>query len=744
MFEHRRKPVVVPATQANASKPTGTAPGLGSLLKALRKRWLLASFLSVTLSSLVVVALWYGLPPPAHEVSAIVHVSAAGPDILGSTKTGMGEFAMYQQGQKALITGRLVIAAALRDPKIRELRIVRQQSEPVSWLQRELKVDFKSGPEYMRLTLKGDNPEELETLVSAIVDAYLKDYATREDKKLREHLAQLRELQEKLQDNIRQKNERMKKKAALGGSTSPDVVALQQKYASEELAENQKVLLEVKSKLGEVELQVAAHKAHETGIKDWKVPEAAIEQELRKDSVLQGLIVKKGDLEKKLEELVQKAVGGRDAPALKPQVREVEGAQAAIDSRRASIRNQIIAFLREQGMENLKTTLSQANERAEFLKKREEQLETKVKELQNKTTKGVINQIDLEHEKQELAQVAKLAEQVGSRAETLAIEVDAPKRVTLVEEAHAVQEDPVKRRMKAAGAGGIGTFLLVLGLVAWREYRFRRVDEGRELTHELSLPLIGTVPALPQRRTGLGGRAAVYRELRGPLMESIDCTRTRLVHATSVDGVRVVMVTSAVPREGKTSLSSHLAASLARGGYRTLLIDGDLRLPSLHRVFELEPGPGLAEVLRVEAHFSQVIRQTEVSGLFVMPAGGPDLRAIQALSQHRLGNLIERLRKDYQYIVIDSAPILPVVDSLLLGHHVDGVIVSVLREISQIPVVRLACDRLTSLNIRLLGAVLNGAELHEHFGTMYGPDYGQLSKSGSASAPVLAASGQRA
>ncbi len=421
--------------------------------------------------------------------------------------------------------------------------------------------------------------------------------------------------------------------------------------------------------------------------------------------------------------MLPKYTDGRNSPALKPVVQDVDNAQAAVDARRDTLRPQIATRLREQASRDLKTTLAQAEERESFLKDLDAELARDVESYRKQGETLHVGQLDLENYRQEISQLEKIFEQVSNRSETLKLELDAPPRVTLVEEAYVTQDEPLKRQVKAAGFSGLGAMLLVLGLVSWREYRLRRIDAAAELSHEIGLPTIGTVPVIPD--SGAAARACInaYREMRGPVVECIDGTRTRLVHATGTHGIRVVMVTSAVPREGKTSLAGHLAASLARAGHRTLLIDGDLRLPSLDRVFNVPAAPGVAEVLRTEAHVSAAIRSTPIARLWFMPAGNPDLRAIQALSQPRLRGMIDRLRPDYDYIIVDSAPILPVVDSLLIGQHVDGVIISVLREVSQVPVVRTACDRLTELNIRLLGAVLSGVDLDNTHSGKYGPSY---------------------
>src|SRR5207247_1833903 len=136
---------------------------------------------------------------------------------------------------------------------------------------------------------------------------------------------------------------------------------------------------------------------------------------------------------------------------------------------------------------------------------------------------------------------------------------------------------------------------------------------------------------------------------------------------------------------GKTSLASQLAASLARAWRKTLLVDGDLRNPAAHRLFDLPLEPGLSEVLRGEVNVTDAVKPTSLSRLWLMSAGHWDAHAVQALAQDGVGTMFEQLKEQYDFIVVDSCPVLPVADSLLLAQHVDGVIFSILRDVSRMP-----------------------------------------------------------
>jgi len=208
----------------------------------------------------------------------------------------------------------------------------------------------------------------------------------------------------------------------------------------------------------------------------------------------------------------------------------------------------------------------------------------------------------------------------------------------------------------------------------------------------------------------MGPSAAGDPPLQNLMTECVDSYRTILLHAAHEDSVRLVMVTSAMPGEGKTSLASHLAVSMARSGRKTLLVDCDLRNPTAHRLFNLSRMPGVCELLRGDCDLAGALRPTPVADLWMIAAGQCDLFALQRLAHPGVGELFEQLKQAFDFIIVDSAPVLPVADSLLVGKHADRVIFSILREVSRMPKVYAAYHRLELLGINVLGAVVSGTD----------------------------------
>ena len=280
-------------------------------------------------------------------------------------------------------------------------------------------------------------------------------------------------------------------------------------------------------------------------------------------------------------------------------------------------------------------------------------------------------------------------------------------RLTVMEAAAAPTSPTLDKKIKLAGGTFLGLFGLVFMGVVAVEFRARRVYKSDDVTQGLGLPLMGTMPTLPANaRTAA---PVVDDPALGPAVESMDAIRTMLLHAGRAETLRVVMVGSAVSGEGKTSLACHLAASLARGGRRTLLVDGDMRNPAAHQLFGLTAGPGFSELLRGEVEPAQVVQNTSLENLSFLAAGVCDRQALQALAQEGiLRNVLAELKEQYDFVIIDVSPILPVADALLIGEHADAVLLSVLRNVSRLPAVHAAQQRLAALGIRVLGAVVIG------------------------------------
>jgi succinoglycan biosynthesis transport protein ExoP len=316
--------------------------------------------------------------------------------------------------------------------------------------------------------------------------------------------------------------------------------------------------------------------------------------------------------------------------------------------------------------------------------------------------------IDLEWLKDDIAAVDSMGKAISGQIQRLQVEIQADKRITSMEDTAVLEDGNSRLRMSGMGLFG-GLILSVLG-VCYLDFRARKVTSAEELTEGLQLKLLGTMPVLSKQAVGSKSKQTsdANRRFQKYLVESVDATRLVLLHATRPESLQVLQTTSAFGGEGKTMLSSHLAVNLATAGHRTLLIDADLRRPAVHKVFHVPNEPGLCEVLRGDVELAAALRPGPVEGLTLLLAGDCKEQPTHLLTGGYFKKLLPTLRQQYDYIIVDSAPLLPVVESQYIAQQVDGVILSVIRNVSRLPAVHAACERLLMFDVRILGVVVHG------------------------------------
>jgi capsular exopolysaccharide synthesis family protein len=307
-----------------------------------------------------------------------------------------------------------------------------------------------------------------------------------------------------------------------------------------------------------------------------------------------------------------------------------------------------------------------------------------------------------------------------ARAEIIETElgVISPHQAQTAEEAVITQvPNPAKKNWMVVGTAAIGFFAGLFG-VAFLDLRAGRIDSPEGVDRRLHTGVVGCIPRVPS--TALASLTRPVHLAAGQaqvgLCDAADACRTLLLNALSGGGSKVIMVTSAMPGEGKTSLASQLALSLGRGGYRTLLIDADIRHPGVHTAFGRSASPGLTDVLRKTYPIQSVVRKSHLPNLGIIPAGQCNPHEAAALFQLRMGSLLRKCKPHFEVIVIDTPPLLGLPDAMLIGRHADGTILSLMNEVSTLPAAQAACARLRTLNIPLLGAVLNAARVRTPVG----------------------------
>jgi polysaccharide biosynthesis transport protein len=279
---------------------------------------------------------------------------------------------------------------------------------------------------------------------------------------------------------------------------------------------------------------------------------------------------------------------------------------------------------------------------------------------------------------------------------------------------------------------GLVTGLFVgVGFVLMRD-RFNRNIESPGLSQAyLRIPELGVIPAarLASRRIAwLPSSTRVPLQLKGgaqnaasrehaTLAEAYRATLTSILLPTlNGEGPRVLVLTSPDPGAGKTTVTSNLGMATAEIGRRVLLIDADLRRPRLHRLFEIPNSFGLTDILRIttpleDIPVNQLVRQTKIPGLFLVPSGPTTDGLTSLLYSPRLTEFLQRVAKEFDLVLIDAPPMLHFADARVLGRHSDGVILVLRSGQTKRDAAMLARQRFDEDGTCVLGSILNSWDL---------------------------------
>jgi len=717
--DHVQPEGVAPAEQQAtppAAEERGTEPAtplrldMATLLRSLQRRWLLAGVLGAVAGVVAAAGAWNYVSPSKYSARALLHVAANPPQVVFPTGEPRSDFATYRQTQLALLKSRLVLATALRAPDVAALRSVQGKTDPLPWLENQVKVDYSGGPEILRIAMKGNEPEELTTLVNGLVTAYLVEIVNKEDEKRRVRLEQLQGLHKDYEGRLADKRQALTRLARTAGSNDARVLAVKQELALKRLHSAQQELIQRQSQGTRLEVELAALLAREQSAQPLDVTEQQVEAELNRDPVIGSRREEIRQLETILADIRRVAARGAADASHEQYARVLAKTREELRQRLEQQRTLAIDQLRARARTELRASIIRLQDQLAVQKSHQRVLITLVERLGQEPRALNESSLDLETLRTEIAEAEGFTKRISGEIEALKIEVHAPPRVTSLERAVVLPTQEEQRRLLLTLLGGLGAFSLGLLGVAWWDCRLGTLTAPADAVEGLRLRPLGTVPRLPPaRRQELLALDAMQGSDQAVIFaEAIDATRTLLVHTLKRNGSRCVLVTSAIGGEGKTSLAIALAISLARAGYRTLLADGDLHRPALHGVFGLAATPGLCELLRGETSAAAVVQETALPGLTLLAAGTFDARAAQALTHEPARAAFAALSADYDYVIVDSSPVLPVASTLQLARCSDGVVFSVLRDVSRLPISRAACQRLSALGVPLFGVVVQG------------------------------------
>lgn len=704
-----RETVLSPLGTPHGGSPFGNADPLAGGIDyrrawhAFRRRWLPATALALTLATLAGLLTWLFLPR-GFEAVAWLRVRDKSGMFGAAGGRDNAEYEAYRKTQVQLIKSPFVLTSALRRPGISALSTLAEEADPVGYLMRNIQVSAPMESEVVQVRMRGEDAKEVTQIVNAVTQAYLTDVVNKEKS---DRLQRRDTLERKYKENmaeVRANLDTYNNLAKSLGTVDSAEVATQRSLLLDHLSTLRAQMNQNQRDLTLIDAELAIMDAKDRGeiSLEQSVPEETIDALLLRDPEFAELRERLSGIEESMAYQAERSARGGNDPAVKRLEAMRDAMVKRLEARKEDLRPQIVAQL---SMESTNRRTGAAAESPIVLRMRREilsqQLEQTTKEFDRVAGEvkmlGAAN-ADLMARKQEIEHLMKVTDQMGVQLNATEIDVSMPNRVELIEEASVPEGSDELFRSMLTALAALGGLVVGGGSVVLFEYLRDRVSIPEEVSQRVGLRVIGTVPRISRSRA---------RPNDGHVAECVDGIRA-VVSQTGREAPKVILVTSAVEHEGKTTFAAQLAASLARSGKRTLLLDGDLRHPNVHLALGLDLRAGLPELLRGEITADEAVQPTAIDGLFAVTGGACDYAAITALSRPESVSLIRSLRESFDEIVIDAGPVLAFADVLLLGQLSDIAIVATMRDVSRVPQVTSAVDRLRSVGIRVLGTVVNG------------------------------------
>lgn len=213
---------------------------------------------------------------------------------------------------------------------------------------------------------------------------------------------------------------------------------------------------------------------------------------------------------------------------------------------------------------------------------------------------------------------------------------------------------------------------------------------------------------------------------KSPVAEAYRTLRTNIQFSSFDNKIQTIVVTSSGPGEGKSTTAANLAVVMAESGSKTILIDCDQRKPRLHKIFLVSNENGISDLLAGKAEFEKAVQETKVPNLSILTSGTKPPNPAELLGSSKMRDFIDTLKEKYEYIIIDTPPIVAVTDAQLLASHADGSLLVVASSQVEREAAAKSKELLEKVDAKILGVVLNKLEVHHkgYYGYYYHYYYG--------------------
>jgi succinoglycan biosynthesis transport protein ExoP len=280
--------------------------------------------------------------------------------------------------------------------------------------------------------------------------------------------------------------------------------------------------------------------------------------------------------------------------------------------------------------------------------------------------------------------------------------------------------------------GLLFALVLSVGLAFGLEFLDNSISTQEQIEERLGLAFLGIVPSMAGKdRAAAHSDLVVFEQPKSAVAECCRAIRTNLYFMSPERPLRSILVTSAGPRDGKTTTAASLAITMAESGHRVLLVDADLRRPRIHSAFKIANTSGLSSLILGEGILKETAKSSGVPNLSLLTCGPLPPNPAELLHTEAFKNLLAQMGEQFDRVIIDSPPIGAVADAVVISTQVDGTVLVVKNQVTSREMARRAVKALRDVNARIFGAILNDVDLEArqaggyYYYSKYGYYYGE-------------------
>ena len=284
--------------------------------------------------------------------------------------------------------------------------------------------------------------------------------------------------------------------------------------------------------------------------------------------------------------------------------------------------------------------------------------------------------------------------------------------IRVVDQAETPRRPASPNKVRNLSLALFGGTLLGLGLAFFFEYLDSHIKQPDEIKTHLGLSFLGMIPSFDPKETT--GPPLIGNGMPNEFSEAFRAIRTNVLFSSADAGSKSILVTSTGPGEGKSVVSANVAMSLAVAGQRVLLIDADMRRPKTHELFGIPLEPGLSNVMVGDAKASEAVKRTLTPNLWLLTAGKNPPNPAELLGSKRFKDFMETLGQHFDWVIIDSPPVMAVTDASIIAHSATGVVFVVAAEMTSRGPAKAALEQLDSAKAKYVGGILNRVDVRRN------------------------------